>query len=215
MRTTLRLFACATVLSLGSSAFAGILNFDNIDATFNVPLSTQYSTSGIIFNGDQNFIDSFGGTGNGFLLTTAFSDAINIPSPPNWVGVVGGWGGDSGVSTFDIVGGASFVSLDFPSLVPFIGGSFDGMTVSALDAGNNILGSHVVAPADAGSQPPGTISFSYTGIYHIQFSDRVQYPGGPSAFGFDNLTFAPEPMTPLLLLSGLAAIATRKRRRRA
>jgi len=214
MRTTLRLFACATVLSLGSSAFAGILNFDNIDATFNVPLSTQYSGSGIIFNASPGFSETF--SGNGFLLTSAFSDAINIPSPPNWVGVVGGWGGESGVATFDILGGTSFVSMDFPSLVPFIGGSFDGMTVSALDSGNNILGSHVIAPADAGSQPPATISFSYTGIYHIQFSDRVQYPGGPSAFGFDNLTFAtPEPMTPLLLLGGLAAIAIGKRRRQA
>jgi hypothetical protein len=210
---------CAALLfaaiSGAAPAGAAVIDFDGLPYTTPtavVPLSDQYASLGVLFEGGVGSINTFG-------------NVIVLPSDPDGFNV--GYMRLDQVQTIRFVDPTNsavdavtnFVSFDNLGLIAS-GGVYDGFTAQAFDLNGLLLGQATInAIGPFAGRSPFQTSFSFEGIHRIV---ATQIEAGGMA-PIDNLTFGPlttaqagavpEPATWLTMIVGFAAVGVMVRRR--
>lgn len=206
MKLTQHLFV-AGLIGLAHAASAGtiVLNFDSVT----VPVGTFVDATA--------YLAGFGITFTG-LSDAATADIFNLApgvftpsSPPNVFGA-NGTNGNVPLS-YELTFSQPLISFSFTRISESNPGGLPPYTVSALDAGNNVLSS-VSEPFQLGA-PAKTFTLSGPGIVAIRLDANNSVGTTVTDPFLDDLTLvtAPEPAAGCLILAaGLAGLASRRRR---
>lgn len=202
LRTLLPL-AIAAGLTLSTAANAGTITFDEYAAgNSNTPITTLYSSLGVVFSNDNS--GTWGGLGNGdpgswSLLGTNGSAFLGNNGVNN---------GDSYITTISFTSPVASLAFD----ISRSNGSSAGQTLTAgVYLGGSLIGSQSITLGAINQWT--SVSFG-AGSY-----DKLVLTGsaaGFSPYGIDNLQIAavPEAETYAMLLAGLGLMGSIVRRRK-
>ena len=202
----------------GISASAATVNFDDLTAYNNFTeanaITSQYAASGVLF-GAGFYAFTSAGFGAGSLMTVSSPNFADLVNPTEIITFVDPAGGSDLFATDSV----SFVA----SGVSNIGESnqlYDGLSVEALDASDNQIGSTETVLPTNGATGRAAYTFSFSGgeINSLAIT-LIANDQNAAAAPIDNLTFdtptdvaTPEPGT--LGLLGIASVSLVLFRRR-
>jgi hypothetical protein len=199
MKLTIRILVLlAAVTVLAGPALATVITFEDL------PTANMFFAPGSGVNIGTNYagVNFIGPDVTGLNAANGDFNPVAFPSHSGNIVV---WSASLNVVTIQFTDTLSSVGIFYTSLDP--------LTLTAMDAGNAVLGSMVgAANTDGSSGTSNALFLTLAGIRQITISGIAQN------FIFDDLTFTPastsivpEPATVFLLAIGLCAAALRKK----